>query len=155
MRQSLMIRLLRVGTNHVSCMVCHSVRTTLDYDKEVHRSKNFKGMEQYDGYKIGFHQPGFTLWPRLLQWRTPSMNERMTCTNMATLFASGVLQRSSFSGNLKPLDNKIDLERTPTWGLFKNWKKMFPSCPPYQQLPQITYSWADILDQLMHFFTVV
>ena len=31
----------------------------------------------------------------------------------------------------------------------------FTSCVPYQLLPQITLSWAKILDQPVHFFTVV
>ena len=37
--------------------------------------------------------------------------------NMANLFFRGVLWRSSFLGNLKPLDNKLDLQETPTWGI--------------------------------------
>ena len=36
--------------------------------------------------------------------------------NMATFFArGGVLQRSSFLGNLKPLGKKLDLHKTSTW----------------------------------------
>jgi hypothetical protein len=34
--------------------------------------------------------------------------------NMATLYARGVLWRSSCLGNLKPLDKKLGLQRTPT-----------------------------------------
>jgi hypothetical protein len=34
--------------------------------------------------------------------------------NIATLFAMGVFQSSSFLGNLKPLDKKRDLWKTPT-----------------------------------------
>lgn len=37
--------------------------------------------------------------------------------NMATLFAKGVLWRSSVLDNLKPSDEKLDLKRTPTWGI--------------------------------------
>lgn len=51
MQQSLVIRLLRVATNHVRCIdyVRHSLRTGLDHNKEVHRSKKwFKGTEQCD-----------------------------------------------------------------------------------------------------------
>ena len=43
--------------------------------------------------------------------------KRMTgLANISTFFAmgGGVLWRSSFLGNLKPSDNKLDLWRTPT-----------------------------------------
>lgn len=42
------------------------------------------------------------------------MKENDIVANMATLFDRGVLERSSFLGNLKPLDKKLGLRRTPT-----------------------------------------
>ena len=63
--------------------------------------------------------------------------------NIFCLGGGGVMWRSSFLGNLKPLDNKLDLWRTPARDIFLT---VFPSCPPYQPLPQITLSWAETLD---------
>jgi hypothetical protein len=71
-------------------------------------------------------------------------------SNMVTLFDSGALWRSSFLGNLKPSDQKNmvskELQLEPII--------IRTSCPPYQPLPQITLSWAEILDRPMYFFTV-
>jgi hypothetical protein len=49
--------------------------------------------------------------------------------NMATRFARGVLWKSSFMGNLQPLNKKLGLPRTPTRDIFL--KFFFPSCPTY------------------------
>ena len=38
--------------------------------------------------------------------------------NMATLFARGILRRSSFLDNLKSSDKQLGLRRTPTWDIF-------------------------------------
>ena len=40
---------------------------------------------------------------------------------VATLFARGLLWRSSFLGNLKPSHKKLDFQRTPTWGNILNY----------------------------------
>jgi hypothetical protein len=53
-------------------------------------------------------------------------------------------------GNLKPLDKKLGLQRTPTWGSilifiyigFIHFYVFIFICPPYQLLPQITLSWT-------------
>jgi hypothetical protein len=74
-------------------------------------------------------------------------------TNLATLFARGVLWRSSLLANLKPSDKKLDLWATPTREFFLIM--FFPSCLPYQPTPQITLCWIEILDHLVHFFTLV
>ena len=40
-------------------------------------------------------------------------------TNIATfVLLGGVFQKSSFLGNLKPSDKKLDPRKTPTWGIF-------------------------------------
>ena len=59
------------------------------------------------GYKMGFSLTMFTLQPRY-EWKNYMV------VNMATIFARRVLWRSSFLGNLKPLDHKFGLWRTPT-----------------------------------------
>lgn len=57
-------------------------------------------------------------------------------------------------GNLKPLDKKLDPWRLRLETTF-HWFIIFPSCRLYWPLPQITWSWVEILDQTVHFFTVV
>ncbi len=101
--------------------------------------------------KWGFHLPKFTLKPKYSRWRISSMNEKMTWLPIWQHFlARGVLQRSSFLGDLEPSDkNQIsgELQLEPII--------MFPSCPPYQPLPQKTLSWVEILDRPVYFITVV
>ena len=96
---------------------------------------------------------GFTLQPRVLWWRTLYMDEKMTwMPTWRTLFRRGVLWRSSFLGNLNSSDKKLDLWRTPTW---IKYFTVFSSSPAYSPLPQITMSWAKVLDRPVHFSTVV
>ena len=64
----------------------------------------------------------------------------------------GVLRRSSFLGNLKALDKKLDLRRTPTW---IKYFIVFSSSRAYPPLPQITMSWAKLLHRPVHFSTLV
>ena len=72
--------------------------------------------------------------------------------NVVTLSGRGVLWRSSFLGNLKALDKKLDLRRIPT--LIKYFI-VFSFSPAYHPSPQITTSWAKTLDRLVHFSTIV
>ena len=117
--------------------------------------KNVRGMMQYDWLQNGFfiarclHYNQDFFGGEHQVW----INKSDMVTNMATLLARGVLWRSSFLGNLKPSDKKLDLWATPTWGIFFN--NVFPSCMPYQPMPQITLCWVEILDRLMDFFTLV
>ena len=100
---------------------------------------------------------------RLLQWCTSSMDGK---NDMATLLARGVLQRPRFLGNLKSSNKKLGLQRTPRpcycliffYYDYDDDDDFFfnnifsPSYPPYQLLPQITLSWAGILNRPMHSF---
>ena len=69
-----------------------------------------------------------------------------------TLSRRLVLRRSSFLGNLKALDKKLDLRRTPTW---IKYFIVFSSSRAYPPLPQITMSWAKLLHRPVHFSTLV
>ena len=73
--------------------------------------------------------------------------------NMATFIKRGVLRRSSSLGNLKPLT----LE---TWApKNSNPRHFFKLCSHLvhhiKPSTQMTLSWAQILDQMVHFSTVV
>ena len=67
------------------------------------------------GYKIGSSPAGVYTMAKTSSMENFKNRWKIdVAINMATLFARGVLQRSSFSYNLKPLDKKLDLSRTPT-----------------------------------------
>ena len=108
------------------------------------------------GYEMGFfHQPRFTLWPRLFRWRDSSVDEEMTRSSTWQHFLGrGVLWRSSFWGNLKTSDKKLGLWRLQLEA-FVRIKNIYPFCLPYQPLSQIALSRVDIFDRLVDFFTVV
>ena len=78
----------------------------------------------------------------------------MTCMPMwRTHYFRGVLWRSSFLGNLKASDKKLDLRRTPT---LMKYFIAFSSSPAYHPLPHIiTNSFAKTLDRPVHFSIVV
>ena len=58
---------------------------------------------------------GIVPYGKDLRWRTLHMAEKMTwMPTWQTLFRIEVLWRSSFLGNLKASDKKLDLRRTPT-----------------------------------------
>ena len=59
-----------------------------------------------------------------------------------------VLWRWSFLGSLEALNKKLDHHRTPTW---IEYYTVFSCSTWYQPSPQITMSWAKILDQPLHF----
>ena len=59
--------------------------------------------------------------------------------NMATLFVRGALRRSSFLGNLKPLNLNLTSKELQIETFFE---LLFPSCLPYQPLLQIVLSWG-------------
>jgi hypothetical protein len=60
------------------------------------------------------HQPGFALQPILLRWGTSSTDgtKNDPVANMTTLFARGVLRRSSSLSNLKPSEKTWHLENS-------------------------------------------
>ena len=79
---------------------------------------NFKAMQHYDWLQNGF----FSSWGlhygqdfsggELQAWKENDMD-----AIMATILARGVLWKSSFLENLKSLDMKFGLQRTPTLGV--------------------------------------
>jgi hypothetical protein len=74
--------------------------------------------------------------------------------NMATLLGRGVLWRSSSLGNLKPHTRNLASGDSNLRQFYK-LKNICPFCPSYQMLPQVALSWVEILDGLVHFFTIV
>ena len=98
-------------------------------------------MEQFDWLQNDFHLPAFALQPNLVWWRISSIDEtRDMATNMATIFARGVLWRLSFLGNLKPSDKKLDLHKTPPLDFSSSFLLLFPSRLPHQPLPQNNFT---------------
>ena len=67
-----MIRLLRVATNRVSF-----IKYGLPYGLYRFRLRRRNGAI-WLATKYVLHQPGFTLWPRLLQWRTSRIDGKLT-----------------------------------------------------------------------------
>ena len=56
-------------------------RTGLHYNEEVRQSTNLREQSNTIGYQMGsLPATGlwFTLWPRFLEWRISSMNEKIT-----------------------------------------------------------------------------
>ena len=82
--------------------------------------KNLRGREQYDWLQNGFfiarclHYNQDFYGGELQAW----MKKMTWLPTWQYIFARGVLWRSSFLGNLKPLDKKLDLWKTPTRGNF-------------------------------------
>ena len=78
--------------------------------------KNFRGMEQFDWLQDEF----FTDWVYTTAKTCPVENfkhrrKNDIVTNIATfVLLGGVFQKSSFLGNLKPSDKKLDPRKTPT-----------------------------------------
>ena len=92
----------------ITCLcVC---KANLDYSEEVHQSRFFGEWSDIIDYEMG---------SSLAKVYTTSKTSPIEnfehewkydmATNMATLFARGVLRMSSFLGNLKPLDKKLDI----------------------------------------------
>ena len=99
--------------------------------------KIFRGMEQYDWLQSGlFIGQGLHYGQDFSGGELQAWMENDMIANMATHFAKRVLQRSSFLGNPKSLDKKLDLWGTPTWGIVFT---VVPSCPP-----QLLLSWANL-----------
>ena len=120
------------------------LRVNLDYDEEVHQSRIYREREQYDwlwnGFFIirGLHRGQDSSGGELKAW----MKKR---TWLPTLFARGVLWRSSFLGNLQPSNDKIGVPRSSN---SRHFFSSFPSWPP-STIPiveSITLSWVEILD---------
>ena len=76
------------------------LRTSVDHGEGVLRSRNLGEWSNMIGYEMGF-----TIGRGLHQ----EEEEEEEAINMVTLLTRGVLQRSSFLGNLKPLDKKLVL----------------------------------------------
>ena len=77
----------------------------------VHQSRIVGEWRNRIGYQMVLHRPWFTLQPRLLQWRTSSMDEKkIMVANMATFFAREILWWSSFLGNSNPLTRNLTHE---------------------------------------------
>ena len=68
--------------------------------------------------------------------------------NMTTLFTRWVLWRSSFLGNLKPLDKKLGLWITPTWGILFNKFSILFATPI---IASNQFFWVENLDRPMYF----
>jgi hypothetical protein len=115
-----------------------NLMTCLDYGEEVHMSRISRNEAIWLVTKWVLHEMGCTLRPRLLQWGTSSMDEKMTWLSTWRHFLLMELPCNRiFLGNLK----------VSTWNLasgelqleaFLNCFCFFPSCPSYGPLPQIT-----------------
>ena len=120
------------------------LRDGLHYGGEVHRSwilgefKILIGQEQHSCPVVIYSAPKSPLVENIVHgWK------KMTwMPTWRTLFRRGVLWRSSFLGNLKASDKKLDLRRTPAW---IKYCIVFSSSPAYLPSPQITMSWANFL----------
>lgn len=81
-------------------------------------------------------------WPRLLQWRTPSMDENMTLWQAwqhvlpQELSGAQVFWANSNRHTRNLGSGELHLEA---------FFDCFPSCMPYQFLPHITLCWAKFL----------
>ena len=93
-----------------------NLRAALDYDGEVHRSWMIGDSKIWLAEGDTLVWWWFTLQPRVIWWRTLYIYEKLTwLPTWRDFLEGGVLRRSSFLGNLKASDNKLDLQRTPTW----------------------------------------
>ena len=90
----------------------------LDYAQEVRWSRILGEWSKMIGYQMGSSPVGVCTMAKTSSMKNfkHERNNDMD-VNMATLFAKGVLRRLSFLGNLKPLDKKLDLWGTQTWGI--------------------------------------
>jgi hypothetical protein len=88
------------------------LKAGLDCNEEVHRARILGEWSNMIGYIMGFSS--FVVYARA--WNSPVVNGKHgwkndMVANMATFFCSGSSMRSSFLGNLKPLDKKLDLHK--------------------------------------------
>ena len=123
-----------------------TLRVNVDYGEEVHWLRILGEWSNMIGYKVGSSPARVYTMAKtshVENFNGEWMND--VAPNIATPFARGVLWRLSFLDNLKPLDKKLGLQRTPYI--------VFPSCPLYQSLPQMTLSWTKnswLIDALLH-----
>ena len=108
----------------------------------MHWSSIWEEWSNMIGYEMGSSPAG--VYTMAKTWRTSRMDENMTwLSTWHDVLLGGLLQRSSMSGNLKPLDKKLGLCKTPTRDFYVLFVLFFPSSPPYQVLPQIALSWGN------------
>jgi hypothetical protein len=91
----------------------------LRYNEEVHKSKILREWSDMISYEMGNPSTGIYTMAKTSsagtfkhQWKNDMV------ANMATIYVGRILLRSSFLDNLKPLDKKLGLKKTPTWGIF-------------------------------------
>ena len=101
--------------------------------------KNFEGMEHYDWLQNGcFIGQGLHCGQDYSSGEPQAWMKKWYKCQHGNTFCQGIFfggqvswatsnPQTSFLGNLKPSDKKLDLRRTPTWG---NFKIISPSCPP-------------------------
>ena len=133
---------------------CKTIRAGLHYGWRSPPVMNSRGFLNLDwpratllsgrGLQHGQESVGGEHWIWMRNWHG--------CQRGIHFLEGEFLRRSSFLGNLKASNKKLDLWRTPTW---IEYFTGFSSPPAYHPLPQITMSWAKALDHMMHFSTIV
>jgi hypothetical protein len=118
-----------------SCSYCNnkwgSLRAALHYDGEGYQSKilgefwNMIGQEWDCPVQVYSTVKNSPMENFAHRWKNDM------ATNMATLFWRGILQKSSFLGNLKALNKKLGLWRT------LSWIKYYPSMCCFQHFKVI------------------
>ena len=97
----------RCTTQHLSW------RAGLDYNgEEVQWSIILREWCNTISYEMSSNWLGFTLWPRLIRWRTSNMDKKKTWLSTWQHFLlGGLMRRSSFL--VSPSGKKLDLQKAP------------------------------------------
>ena len=129
--------------------VCSLLTVGLDYGEEVHRSRILGKWSNTIGYKMGSSPNGLYATVKTLMDKRQGLMGIMTWLHH---IARGEYSGSHDLGQPQTLGQETWPPKNSNLRFFDKTKTyfVFPSCPTYRPLPQITMSWGPV-----HFFTVV